>query len=478
MNSIKNKLYTALLCLASAMAFSSCNDFVDVVPKGNTIPSTVEDLARMMNNGSMATGADETELYSINTGIMFGSVFSDDVSCTDDPSNPLFATVQSMQMLLSPLKFEPFAYGVAESDVNWDNIYHSNYIANYVLENVDKVEESASISRDEVKGRALVFRAMNYFLLVNIYGKQYVKGEANDAPGVPLVLEPTVTKSFPRATVAEVYAQIMKDLDEAVNCLKTDVSAYNHLPSKAAALALRARVNLWMKNYDAAYADAAAALQLKSTLLNYNTLSLIYPTMPMVGLNGYDTNIETNPEILWSRRVSEQFMVTYSPKMAAIVDTQNDLRHTLFVSNYAMAGMKEPMCWTKHRHSGIDVSEVWLIKAESALRKSSPDLASALDALNTVRKNRYAAASYADFTTTDAKAALEEVFKERRREECWTELSFFDKKRKTADPTTAEGMERTWNGQTYTLPVGDPRWQKAIPLNVMAVNPLLEQNKY
>ena len=54
------KIYYTLIM---ACILCSCNDFVDIVPKGNTIPSTVDDLAKMMNNGSMATGGDAFEIF-------------------------------------------------------------------------------------------------------------------------------------------------------------------------------------------------------------------------------------------------------------------------------------------------------------------------------------------------------------------------------------------------------------------------------
>ena len=66
---------------------------------------------------------------------------------------------------------------------------------------------------------------------------------------------------------------------------------------------------------------------------------------------------------------------------------------------------------------------------------------------------------------------------ERRREIIYTEMSFLDKKRLNADPTTAAPMSRTYLGVTYTMPVDDPHWQLAIPLNVMELNPLREQNE-
>lgn len=472
----KKTINNSFVAIALALGLASCNDFVDVVPKGNTIPSTVEDLARLMNNGAMAQAGDHIEAFGISTGTMFCELLSDDYSITDDPTSAIYDAYNSLPFLQETVVWGEYRYGASETDMNWDNLYHSNYIANYVIENIDKVEESISVRREEVKGRALVVRAMNYFILTNLYGKQYVKGEKNDALSVPLILEPSVTEQLPRATVAEVYAQIMNDLDEAVALMKVGVSEFNNVPSRAAALALRARVNLWMQNYDEAYNDASEALLLKGGLIDYNTLSLFTPGMAVMGVAGYDTNIATNPEILYSRFIPEHIMCYNTPKMQAIVDVENDLRYRNFFGGHPAFG-NDVYGWTKLRHSGIDVSEVYLMKAEAAVRKSSKDVNAALTALNTLRKNRYDAANYKDFASADPKAILDEVLKERRREIFHTEMSFFDKKRQTADPATAQPMERTYKGKTYTVPVGSPRWQLAIPLNVMAANPKLIQNE-
>lgn len=472
------KLSRAMMVCIAAMILGSCDDFVDVIPKGNTIPTTVEDLARMMNNGSVAEGNDGSfESDAISKGVMFYELLCDDYVLTDNPEDAVYYAYRSLPFVNNMMKWDEYIFGKAESDFAWDGLYHSNYIANYVLSRVDDAEESPSIKREEVKGRALVYRAMNYFLLANLYGKQYVKGEANDGLAVPLLTEPTVTESYPRATVADVYAQVMNDLNEAITLLKTGVSDFNNIPSRATAFALRARVNLWMQNYDEAYADASAALNLKNTLIDYNTLQVMIPGMPMAGLIGYDTNIETNPEILYERFVSEHPMCMYSPKMQAIIDTDNDLRYRNFISAMPAYGMFGEYCWNKLRHSGIDVSEVYLTKAEAAVRKSSADVNSALETLNALRRNRYDAATYSDCNITDPKELLGEILKERRRELQFSELAFLNKKRLTADPSTAEPMEREYDGVKYTVPLGGARWQVPIPLNVMDLNPKMVQNE-
>lgn len=469
------KIYYTLIM---ACILCSCNDFVDIVPKGNTIPSTVDDLAKMMNNGSMATGGDAFEIFGITAGTFYLEVYSDDYVLSENPESALYQAYLANTSIMNTLKWGDYIYGLAQSDYNWDNMYHSNYIANYVLDNIDKVEEGTAYRRDEVKGQALVHRAMNYFLLVNLYGKQYKAVTAETDLGVPLVLEADINKQYPRATVAEVYTQMLGDLDEAIGLLKTEVPKFNNQPGLATAYALRARYRLWMQNYDEAYDDAVSALDMRSEMIDYNHCAFLYPGMPTYGLSGYDMVLLTNPEVMYSRFVSEHCKCSYSAEMLALIDKEKDLRYQLFIASMPAYGYLEEVAWNKHLHSGIDVSEVWLMKAEAALRKSKPDMQEALAALNEVRRHRYVVATYQPYAETNPDLLLREILNERRRELIYTEMSFLDKKRLNADPKTAAPMSRTYLGETYTMPVDDPHWQLAIPLNVMALNPLLEQNQW
>lgn len=462
-----------LIALTALCLLVSCNDFVDVVPKGNTIPETVDDLGKMMADGGMSM---TNPMASFSYCVNFVEGYSDDYTASENPNSVYYNIHKNTSFYVNVLTWADYIYTIAEDDYNWNGLYKSNYVTNYVLANIDEVEEGIDYQRNEVKGQALVHRAMNFFLLVNLYAKQYDASTAETDLGVPLILEPDINNQYPRATVAEVYEQILNDLNEALTLLTVDVPEYNNVPGRATAYALRARVYLWMQNYDQAYADATEALKLRSEIIDYNTCSQIMEGVPVYGINGYSTIPQTNPEIMYSRYRTEGSTLQYSQKMLDIIDTENDLRYLLFYGSYEASGILDPRMWTRLCHSGIDVSEVWLIKAEAALRKSSPNVTEAIEALDYVRDRRYKDQNYTP-APTNPDDLLVEILNERRREITFTEMSFLDHKRQNADPTTARPMERTVWGETYTLPVGDPRWQLAIPLNVCDLNPLLEQNE-
>ena len=426
---------------------ASCNDFVDVIPKGNTIPETVDDLAKLMTCGSMSS-----PLYTfsdISYSIQYFEFYSDDYTAIENPNSSNYDTYFTLPIFQNTLKWADYIYANAESDYNWDGLYKSNYVANYVLDKIDVVEN----------------------------GVEYDAATASTDLGVPLVLEADINKQYPRATVAQVYERMLQDLNDAISLLKVDAPEYNNIPGKATAYALRARYYLWQQNYDQAYADAIEALKLRGELIDYNNCSLRVPGMIAAGVNGYESIMQINPEIMYSRYRMSRSNCPFSSNMLAIIDTDNDLRYCLFYGTYEEAGIFVPMSWTRHVHSGINTSEVWLTKAEAALRKSQPNVSEAIDALDYVRRHRYVQSFYQETTETNPDLLLTEILNERRREITFTEMAFLDRKRLNADPATARPMTRTVYGETYTLPVGDVRYQLAIPLNVMELNPQLIQNE-
>jgi hypothetical protein len=461
------KIIIALIAVCIA---TSCNDFVDVIPKGNTIPETVDDLAKLMNLGTLTSSYNFTE---ISYSAQFCELLSDDFTITQDPTQPYYI-YNTVPLFANSMKW---ADPEENSDMKWNGLYKSNYIANYVLDQIDLAEDGVTYERDEVKGRALVQRALNYFILVNLYGKAYDASPSSTSssdPGVPLILESNINKQYPRSTVSQVYEQILDDLTQAIALMNINVPEYSNIPGLAAAYALRARVHLWMQNYNQAYDDASTSLTIKGDLIDYNTCFQAVPAYgSLAGIVGYPTPAAINPEVLLARYKSETVPVVYTDKMLAITDTENDLRYTLF--SYFQAGVLQ-LFFNYHNHSGLNTGEVWLTKAEAALRKTNPDIQEAIAALDYVRVNRIKTEAYEPTTETNPDLLLEEILKERRREVRLTEMAFFDRKRLNVDPETASPMSRTVMGVEYTLPVGDPRYQLLIPNEVMQFNKLLVQN--
>jgi hypothetical protein len=119
----------------------------------------------------------------------------------------------------------------------WTNCYQGIERANLLLENISKPVMNEQVRLD-IKGQALFLRAYYYYLLVINYGD------------VPLKLSSTKAvedTKFLRTSIKDVYAQILKDLQEAQSILpKISTLGYNGKASKTAAQAILARVCLTM----------------------------------------------------------------------------------------------------------------------------------------------------------------------------------------------------------------------------------------
>jgi hypothetical protein len=142
-------------------------------------------------------------------------------------------------------------------------MYQAINAANNVIDGANSLQEPGFTEeeRNDMIGQALFIRALVYFDLVRTWG------------GVPLVLQPTRglnNTSYPsRNTVAEVYAQVEKDLLEAE--AKLPASNNRIIATKFAATALKARLYLYQQKW-------APAEQAATTLISNNaTYSLVKP---------------------------------------------------------------------------------------------------------------------------------------------------------------------------------------------------------
>lgn len=175
---------------------------------------------------------------------------------------------------------------VAEGDINAtsgsfvSSVYNNMYVGisrcNIFLANIDKVEMDAA---DKTRDKAEVYfiRAHSYFTLSEFYG------------GVPLYTTPvTIEESkVKQATKAEVVAQVLSDLDSAINGLPDE--SYSGHAVKGSALALKAKVLL----HNEKWAESAAAANL---IIQSGTFSLYNDYRTLFLTSGQDNN----PEIIFS----------------------------------------------------------------------------------------------------------------------------------------------------------------------------------
>lgn len=177
--------------------------------------------------------------------------------------------------------------------------------ANSVIENADKLIGTQA-DKNRLKGEALTMRAWAYFNLVQIYAKRYDATTTNSQLGVSMPLSATQSK-LPRSTVEEVYAQINKDLTDAVAAFGTASAPRNksHL-SLRAAYAIWARVALTQQKW-------ALAAQYANQVITLGGFSLMSNAQYQEGFN----NI-TNPEWIWGAFIQDDQGDTFGSYLAQI----------------------------------------------------------------------------------------------------------------------------------------------------------------
>lgn len=144
----------------------------------------------------------------------------------------------------------------AENIITWQEAYLAINNANVFLAGLDGAKSVAGDSYGQFKSEALFVRALSYYYLASLYGLPY-KLNSGTSPCVPLRLTAATDatgNNLKRSTVAEVYNQILTDLNDAnIANLASNTDATR--ATVAAAHALRMRVYMEMENWSAAITE-------------------------------------------------------------------------------------------------------------------------------------------------------------------------------------------------------------------------------
>lgn len=246
-----NILWIGLIVLS----LTSCKKFLDVKPTNsiesdNAIQTPSE--AQVMINGLMRYMTN-SDYYGRNF-MLYGDAKGGDYL--------VFSAGRGQDGLYT------FNHAAASGSYSgyWAQLYFNILQANNLLSNIQKLEAAGKTGFNSYKGQALTARALMYFDLVRIYGKNY--NDDKSSFGVPNILEPLSFGAQPlRATVADNYTQILKDLKTAEPLLnKTVDKGYINYYAN---MAIQARVYLYMN-------DMPNALIAAEKVINASNLYKLY----------------------------------------------------------------------------------------------------------------------------------------------------------------------------------------------------------
>ena len=475
---MKNIIIKYFLIAVVAVGITSCEDLL--TPTMKTSISEESALKSYTEVNTVLMGAYNSLLNTEYYGrgfLVVPDLLSDATKITIANSNRYIGEQNNLDG--SHIAIWPWAYATIEK-------------ANEVIVRLPILKEATAEEKASAKGQAYFLRALAYHDLARSYSREknlYVNGFDLC---VPLVLTPFSgvldDSAYPaRNTVNEVYAQINKDLDTAIVSFKGSMLGFPYQGTTASAWALKARVNLYERNYSVAIACADSALK--------------YANTPLVAAADYLTVFSEDMESIFSLKVtSNESKGTNSPQniftriksdgtpgmsgsgygdVTLRTDTWNafeagDVRKNLIIT---VNKSGQTVYWSLKYFGyggdfGLDnsivlrASEMYLIKAESyAMRNSAGDEALAQSSMNAIRTNRGLLA-----ITPTGDALIDAIAKENRLEFIFESHRFFDLKRRGLDIPKGLPSEGT------TLLYTDYKIVAKVPTAEMNANNHLTQN--
>ena len=107
------------ISICFTLILMSCNNFVDIVPKGQTIPETVDDLAKMLNNSGATRGSEVQCCLSDNI-----TLYSDDYTVTENPESFMYNGDDPITR--NVCAWADYIYTDVEDDSDWNRCYQSH----------------------------------------------------------------------------------------------------------------------------------------------------------------------------------------------------------------------------------------------------------------------------------------------------------------------------------------------------------------
>ncbi len=448
--------------LGLVLGISSCSDFLDVEPKGEVILETIEDYDMLLTPIATFTSVEELLFSADDFGVKDEiGVFGKRINDPDSHRVQLYS-------------FTNRFYNSNISCVLWNDLYSKIYTYNKVISEVDNAKLIGNYKTKDkqiIKAEGQYGRAFMYFLLVNYFGEHY-NTEASTNLSIPLVLDANISQELPkRATVDEVYKQILTDLEEAVLYLPKKEKMQNR-PSKGAGYALLSRVYLYQSKYDKALKYAQLALQEQGALGDYTTVNVEYEK----DKKGKLTDIFTDktekafaPIYLEEHYIRFEFDYSLSGWSITLTDdlkgkfTSDDMRKILYFNKEdKITNIINPIFLPS-------IGEMYLTIAECEARLGNTS--EALSKLNELRKKRIK--NVVDKTMVDfvsSEDLLKFILDERRKELVMTGTRLFEVKRLNLEPKFQKTIIHKIGGKEYRAEPNSGTLVFPIPANVKRFN--------
>ena len=446
------KKLTSILLIISLLVTTGCDNFLDITPTGRVIPETAQDYRKLMteayylmpsSRGLTAFISDEIDMTSKNLDSYDKDTFLD--LWLWNNVNPSGSTTY----------------------FDWEKYYKMIFRANTVIENEKSITNGTEAEINQIVGEAYMMRAYNHFILVNLYALPYNSETATSSTGIPLKLNSSMDEVLKPSSIAEVYASVLSDIDNAEKKLNVETweTGLNYRFNTLSVDALRSRVYLYMGRWEDCYNASERVLSKKNELVDLvsgRTLPNAYNSSEsIVALEMNMTSTYNNVDKLVPKAL-------YNLYLPGTQDQRARKFYKTEVGGYSLikGGSSEYRC-------SFRVGEIYLNAAEAALKNHHPEICKTL--LLKLLEKRYQTAAYTqaeiDINAMDDDALLDEVYLQRQLELSYEGHRWFDIRRMEKEKRPV--LTREYEGQTYRIEDNYPELTIKIPDEAKEANPYL-----
>ena len=188
-----------ILCL---LALAGCDSFLDKMPDNRTEIDSQEKIQALLTSAYPPTD------YMLITEFMSDNV--DDYGANNPETDRFIDQVFAWEDVTEGDNEDPESV--------WESSYHAIACANEALAAIDSLSKKGAVDLSAERSEALLCRAYNHFILVNVFCIAYNPETSTSDLGIPYSEKPEtqLTPEYDRSNVAEVYAKIEKDLEAAL----------------------------------------------------------------------------------------------------------------------------------------------------------------------------------------------------------------------------------------------------------------------
>lgn len=381
--------YIPLLGLA-LVGFSSCDKFLDQQPDDNRIElKTVEDAQKLLltayptrSTAKVAEGSSDNVLEVIENASR-STRFQDQV-----------------------YNWEDITEGDNESPDNiWSLSWDAINTANIALETLQSLPDSPK--KSAVRAEALLCRALNHFVLLNLFAQAYAPETAEQEPGIPYLVESQkiLRPSGDRLSVASSYARIIADIEAGLPAIQDNIYGnYGkyHFTQKAAH-AFAARVYLYHRDWEKVVEHTTLALGADpaAVLRDYDA----FAQLPSSAAQGYDLRTQ----LYASGTVKNNLLLASGASSLGGFGDNLRYSHNTYVASHETVS-KQSAWGENYVRGGGNLKLNPYVLIEPYISVFFPKFPDQQNWVNRALGSYYQSSTWAEFTTDEALLARAEAY--------------------------------------------------------------------